>query len=373
MCSYDVWPSLLHSSALPLSSTLDDRLKYSLVGFTSVPQHNNGLMVLQMSSLGDLFYQPLIPKTTQQKYGTSSQTSLLCSNDISFCQEWIKDFIEMENESKKKQHFSRKKSTSETECSSEFLSMISLKTPHKLCSLCILHYNDFTEKEIDGLVCTCCGIDIMTGRQLQNAKNENIITTSKICSFGEPPHDLNIFPEEMKYQNSVSQGFQFNWVSEEPKPIELTNKRPQDEGNTYDDTNEMKTKVVKSELEHKAESSSKDHQTVDQTFKDISTTDNNVPIASKKFAMRTTEFTSNSENCVSKEANEEISQTLISSNSNFLSATNAIFSTMPRDSVIISMPTNVDMEKLQPVTTSKGNRSSPVKAKKKKLGQTMGF
>lgn len=193
-----------------------------MIGVTCIPNTETGFCVLQMSELGDLFYQPFIARATQEAHTSGAEpqrTYKLSRERKEFCKNWIKELVALEQKNQTEDHFDLDLNVLECDCSREFEELIYLKNPHNFCALCNDNGNEQFDASLDGEKCNRCGINIATGRQLLTAAQKNNILTSQTFTNKQGTFPLNIFPEEEIFQNSLSQGFRQNWLSDDPTPI----------------------------------------------------------------------------------------------------------------------------------------------------------
>ncbi|XP_031571800.1 uncharacterized protein LOC116305938 isoform X1 [Actinia tenebrosa] len=236
--SYDEWPSHVPTSILPISSLLDDRLSQPLIGVCCIPlsskEDRKGFTAFQMSSAGDLFYQPFIQndKGKGRIYRYDPSTSKDSKNvrfsdaDITFLKSWIDELVAMANENDEYNEWPLRSNMLETDCEDLFRKMMYLELPHQSCFLCnpstANSYATVQEEQDNDEECVCprCEIDVKNGRQVKKCQTLNIQCREKIKSEVQCV-DLNFVNNADSYKDPLSQNLFQNWFSDTHVPLNL--------------------------------------------------------------------------------------------------------------------------------------------------------
>ena len=188
---------------------------------TSHPR--KGFTVFQMSSVGDLFYQPFfsvdVRDIDEKQCGTHWEQEL-GTTAKSFCQKWI-DMTDqqMDDFVKTAPH---QVDCVEVDKKDICVDLLSLPPPHRSCVLC----NDKQNGELDhakgdSSICERCGLETRySTKLLENQKNKKVLTSSSLSmSIQHEVRDLEIFPDFNKATDPLSKSLWVNWTSDEPIPV----------------------------------------------------------------------------------------------------------------------------------------------------------
>lgn len=233
--SYDEWYYTGLSSDLTFSPATASRLSQPLTGVCSMTHTSHphkGFTVFQMSSVGDLFYQPFVmqdDKDSEAENFSHKDSGTLKSSELGpeakiLCQKWISIADQHKDDFVKT-----------APCQVEYVEsdkgmlcqdLISLPEPHPCCVLC----NDRQGKEITELdqaesetsICKRCGVEISYGANLaRNQQSHGVLTRSSL-SIQHRVKDLGIFPDLKMATDPLSKSLWVNWDSNEPIPVFLS-------------------------------------------------------------------------------------------------------------------------------------------------------
>ena len=216
----------------PVSPVVQDRVTKPLIGVCAVPHSAlNGFTVLQMSSVGDLFYQPYvvdhhgnhrIDKTASG--GCGSEHVRLNSEVTTTCKEWIQTVCQQAESLE----FGRVHPGNffAVDNNKVFQKMTSLQDPHPACVLCIQDNQSPPNPEEDNLeediVCPRCAISIRYGKKLIEVQCADKVLTNKSLSVNCGVKDFSIFPHPENSKDPLSRNLLRNWINDEPSPINLS-------------------------------------------------------------------------------------------------------------------------------------------------------
>lgn len=237
--SYDEWSLHVPTSILPISSLLDDRLANPLIGVCSIPltsgEDRKGLTVLQMSSAGDIFYQPFIPRDKGGKSkiyqdqdnpitSKHSKDQKISDADIAFLKDWVNELVTMHNENDGCYNEWPLNSNSAEAYFGDFVrEIMCLGEPHRSCVLCNLATTEDVTAQEDSdedSVCPLCGIDVKYGMQLKKSQTLNFVCSKEIKPEDQCA-DLKLVTNANSYQDPLSKCLLHNWFSNTPAPLNL--------------------------------------------------------------------------------------------------------------------------------------------------------
>ena len=226
--SYNEWYYAGLSSDLTFSPATASRLSQPLIGVCTMPHASNpqkGFTVFQLSSVGDLFYQPFVVRDDKDSKGGTMRSNELSPEDKIFCQKWITivdhqkdifvktaprqfDYKEIDEETKK------------TLCRD----VLYLPLPHSRCILCNNGMQAETSTELDqteseSSICDRCGVEVSCGSNLAKNRQSNSIVTRSSLGIQHCVRDICIFPDFKKATDPLSKCLWVNWDSAEPIPI----------------------------------------------------------------------------------------------------------------------------------------------------------
>ena len=226
MSSYNEWYLTGLSSGLTFSPATASRLSQPLIGLCTMPHTSHpqkGFTVFQMSSTGDLFYQPFNSTQDDKESGTWRSNELGPEAKM-FCQKWI-DTADLHKDNL------LKTAPFLVECAETDKSVLcqdlapSLES-HPFCVLCN-DKQDFENTELDQAksesdVCQRCGVQISYSANLvKNQQSKGVLTRSSLC-LQYHVEDLGIFPDLKEAADPLSKSLWVNWNSNEPTPVFLS-------------------------------------------------------------------------------------------------------------------------------------------------------
>ncbi|XP_022791777.1 uncharacterized protein LOC111331015 [Stylophora pistillata] len=230
--SYSEWYYKGLRNGLTFSSASALRLSKPLIGIctlshTTHPQ--KGFTVFQMSSVGDLFYQPFVLQSGKDSivdFSSNNEGATIVAGDLGprdkiLCQKWI-DLANVQNEN------FVKSSVNQVECIEVDTKVLCdevalLPEPHSCCVLCnnkqILDTMLLEQTESGSNVCKRCGMELTCSLNLvKNQKNKRVLTKETLCMQFQVK-ELGIFPDMATATDPLSKCLWLNWTSFEAIPV----------------------------------------------------------------------------------------------------------------------------------------------------------
>ena len=222
--SYSEWYYTGLSKGLTFSQATGSRLSQPLIGVCTLPHTSHpqkGFTVFQMSSAGDLFYQPFFSQdsrgseegqyNTQQEQGLDGKAKILCQKWIDMIDRGVDDPVKIT---------SSQSDYVEVDKRDLCLPLLLLPTPHPHCVLC----NDIQNEELDltkgdSSICERCGLDVSYSSKLVEHQKTNRVLTRSSLGIQDKVKDLEIFPVSNKATDPLSKSLLVNWNSDEPIPV----------------------------------------------------------------------------------------------------------------------------------------------------------
>ena len=236
MSSYDEWYYTGLSSDLMFSPATASRLSQPLIGVCTMPHTSHpqkGFTVFQMSSTGDLFYQPFVSMQDNKDLGGrhfwNKGSGTWRSNELGpevkmFCQKWMdtadphKENIFNTDPFQVEYVKTDKKMLCQT--------LTTLLESHSCCVLCNdrqgLENSELEQTKPESEVCQRCSVQISYGANLvKNQQSNGVLTRSSLC-LQYHMDDLGIFPDLKKATDPLSKSLWVNWNSNEPIAVFLS-------------------------------------------------------------------------------------------------------------------------------------------------------
>ena len=194
---------------------------------TSHPQ--KGFTVFQLSSAGDLFYQPFISQDCRDSEeghfwttscGAQSRQELGTEAKI-LCQKWIDMAAHQMNVLIKPTpcHVDYAEADKKYLCQDLFF----LPAAHPSCVLCNDRQTErsskMDQKQCDLSVCERCGLDVSYSYELVRNQKDNRVLTKGSLDIQHKVTDLGILPDFNKATDPLSKSLWVNWNSVEPVPV----------------------------------------------------------------------------------------------------------------------------------------------------------
>lgn len=234
--SYNEWYYTGLGSDLTFSPATASRLSQPLIGVctmshTSHPQ--KGFTVFQMSSAGDLFYQPFVSPQGdkdsggrhfwKKECGTWSSSGLGPEAKI-VCQKWI-NIADLHKDNFLKTAPCQVEYV-ETDKKVVCQNVTSLPESHPCCVLCndrqSLKNTDLDQAKSESNICQRCGVQISYSVNLvKNQQRKGVLTRGSLC-LQHHVEDLGIFPDLKKATDPLSKSLWVNWNSNEPIAVLLS-------------------------------------------------------------------------------------------------------------------------------------------------------
>lgn len=222
--SYSEWYyEGLHSN-LPFSQAASFRLSQPLIGVCTMPHPSHpqkGFTVFQMSSAGDLFYQPFFSQDiegSEGEQGRTEQRQELGTKANILCQKWID--VSNQGMNDLEQTTLCPGDYVEADKTALWVDFQLIPSPHPDCVLC----NDTENVEMHhadehAIVCERCGLDLSYGSKLVEHQKTNKLLTSSSWGMKDEVKDVGIFPDYNKATDPLSKSLWVNWISDEPIPV----------------------------------------------------------------------------------------------------------------------------------------------------------
>ena len=215
---------------------------------TSHPQM--GFTVFQMSSTGDLFYQPFVSPQDDKDLGGShfwnKESVTWRSNELGseakiFCQKWI-NITNLHNDNFLKTAPFQVEYV-ETDKKVLCQNLTSLLESHSCCVLCNdrpgLENTELDQTKPESDLCQRCGVQMSySANLLKNQQIKGALTRNSL-SLQYHVEDLGIFPDLKKVTDPLSKSLWVNWNSNEPIAVSLsgdqeTENQPDIQGKTVE-------------------------------------------------------------------------------------------------------------------------------------------
>ena len=193
---YNEWHYTGLSSDLTYSPAVASRLSQPLIGICTLPQTSHpqkGFTVFQLSSAGDLFYQPFISQDCRDSEeghfwstscGAQSRQELGTEANI-LCQKWIDMAAHQMNVLVKPApcHVDYVEADKKYLCQELFF----VPVPHPSCVLCndrqFERSSEMDQKKCDISICERCGLDVSYSCKLvRNQKVNRVLTKGSLRS-----------------------------------------------------------------------------------------------------------------------------------------------------------------------------------------------
>ena len=222
-----------------------------------------GFTVFQMSSTGDLFYQPFVStqdgKDLRGRHFWNKESGTWRSNECGpedkiFCQKWIntadphKENVFLKTDPFEVEYV-------ETDKKMLCQNLTTLLESHSCCVLCndrrSLENTELEQTKPESEVCERCGVQISYGANLvKNQQSNGVLTRSSLC-LEYHMEDLGIFPDLKKATDPLSKSLWVNWNSNEPMAVFLssdqeTENQPNIQGKTVEPWNTLLSENVRS-------------------------------------------------------------------------------------------------------------------------------
>lgn len=224
MSSYSEWYyEGLHSN-LPFSQAASLRLSQPLIGVCTMPHPSHpqkGFTVFQVSSAGDLFYQPFFSQDIEGSEGEQGKTEQrleLGTKANNLCQKWID--VSNQGMNDLEQTTLCPGDYVEADKTALWVDFQLIPSPHPDCVLC----NDTENVEMHhadehAIVCERCGLDLSYGSKLVEHQKTNKFVTSSSWGMKDDVKDVGIFPDYKKATDPLSKSLWVNWISDESIPV----------------------------------------------------------------------------------------------------------------------------------------------------------
>ena len=265
--SYNEWYYTGLSSDPMFSPATASRLSQPLIGVCTMPHTSHpqkGFTVFQMSSTGDLFYQPFVSPQDDKDSGVrhfwNKESGRWRSNERGpqakmFCQKWI-DMVDLHKDDFLKTAPFQIEYV-ETDKKVLCKNLISLLESHSSCVLCNdrqgLENTELDQAKPESDLCQRCGVQISYSANLvKNQQIKGTVTRSSLC-LQYHVEDLGIFPDLKKATDPLSKSLWVNWNSNEPKAVFLsgdqeTENQPDIQGKTVEPWQTLLSENVRSSM-----------------------------------------------------------------------------------------------------------------------------
>ena len=212
------------------------RLSQPLIGVCTMPNTSHsqkGFTVFQMSSTGDLFYQPFVSPQDDKDLGGrhfwSKESGTWRSNELGpeakiCCQKWINAADLHKDNFLKTDPFQVEYVETDKKMICQNLTT-SLES-HPGCVLCNdrrgLENTKLDQTKPESEVCQRCGVQLSYSANLvKNQQSNGVLTRSSLCLHYHI-EDLGILPDLKKATDPLSKSLWLNWNSNEPIAVFLS-------------------------------------------------------------------------------------------------------------------------------------------------------